>query len=187
MNMLSDRFNSLRITVEALAGSPAVVVVGGGRERDGADVVARGLARAFAETGASVGLVASDAARDSDGAGVSVVPLTSIHALGGVRLTERFATLRNEFDVVLVEIPALFERSMDAELARCSDGVVLAIELGRRATARDNEIAATLERLSVRRLGVVMTKPELRRQTATVTTGAAGRSTLVRKPSAQRT
>lgn len=185
MDNLADRFNALRVTVEAMAGSHAVVVVAGGRERDGAGAVARGLAQAFSETGARVGLVSSDPVRRERTA-VTVVPLASVQAYAGVRLTERFAKLRADFDIVIVEIPALFERSFDSELARRCDGVVLAVEAGRRVTAHDNEIGVMLERLAVRRYGVVMTKPELRYNAYTVAPGVAGRSSLVRRPSAQR-
>jgi len=186
MDMLEDRFNLLRITVEAMSEPRAVLMIGGGCERDGADVVALGLARAFAGTGARVGLISADVAHRSDRAEIAAVPLMSVQGLSSVRLSEKFAKLCAEFDVVLFAIPALFERSFEAELARRCDGVVLTIELGRRIAARDKEIAATLERLAVRCFGVVTTKPDLRRRSSTVAAESGRRSALVRKPSTQR-
>jgi len=182
--MLSDRFDSLRITLEAAAEPHALVVVAGGRERDGADVVAHGIARAFAATGVRVALVSGrvQATIDRD---VTAVSMASLQSISGARLTERFEKLRADFDVVLFALPNVFERSFDAEITRRSDGVVLTVELGRRVTARDSEIRAMLDRLSTHVFGVVTTNPDLRVQATTVPMSAGRNAAYKTQPGAQ--
>ncbi|GAC1442009.1 MAG: hypothetical protein NVS2B8_18260 [Vulcanimicrobiaceae bacterium] len=185
MESLSDRFQALRTTIEAMAGANAVVIVAGACERDGADAVVRGLAVAYGEAGSNVVLM-SDRSSRARLAKVTVLPIMSMVGVNAAKLNARFAQLRAEYDVVLIDVPVLFERSLDAELARRSDGVVLAIEQHRRITAHDSQIAAMLDRLSVRRLGVVMTKPDLH-ASVSVSDAPVRHGAALRKPSAQRT
>jgi Mrp family chromosome partitioning ATPase len=149
---LDDGFRTLRLTCEASAPAPAVVIVASVTSADGAIRVARGLAEALVEAGSRVLLVAEDALpRRIDG-----VDVMALAELGAPR--RALADLRELYDATVIVPPPLGTSSRGLDLARQASGVVLAVRLGRAITAEDERLAGDLRRVGAAVIGVVTTR-----------------------------
>ena len=151
MMTVDDGFQTLRITCEASAPMPAIVLVGSVADEDGALRVARGLVDAFAEHGARTLLVTDARSDRRDGADVM-----TFAELG---VAERnLPDLRGRYDATVIVPPPLGSSSRGLELARHADGIVLTVRLGRAVTAVDERIASDLRRVGAAIIGVVTTR-----------------------------
>jgi Mrp family chromosome partitioning ATPase len=158
---VNETFRILRVRVEDQAPIPSVVVVSSALRGDGASYVATGLARAFAEFRHRTLLI--DAHGGDAGAieelGGATAPRLSVRAMFGEDATENvaqtLAALRNEYDCVIIDAPPLPQSSLALALARASDGVILAVRLGRRKSPADLEMMRLLSERRI--LGVVPT------------------------------
>ena len=165
MSGVNEKFRILRVCVEDQAPVPSVVVVSSALRNDGASYVATGLARAFAESRHRTLLI--DANGNDTGAmdGLAGIqtPRLSVRAMFGEDTKQDVGAtldaLRKEFDVVIVDAPPVPGSSLALSLARASDGVILAVRLGRRISEADNEMMRLLSERRI--LGVVPTgRPE---------------------------
>ncbi len=163
---LKEDFRILRVRVEDQAPIPSVVVVSSALRGDGASYVASGLARAFAEFRHRTLLI--DAHGNDAGAmdelGGATTPRLSVRAMFSEDATENVATtlesLRAQYDVVVIDAPPLPNSSLALSLARASDGVILAVRLGRRKSTADAEMMRLLTDRRI--LGVVTTNRQSR-------------------------
>jgi Mrp family chromosome partitioning ATPase len=148
---IDDGFRTLRLTVDAAAPRPAVVLVGSVTSRDGVSRVAHGLALALVESGARTLLVTpGQLPRRIDGFDTMTLGEMS----GG---KSAFAELREHYDATVILAPALAQTARALELTRHVDGVILAVRLGRPITAEDERIGGDLQRIGASIIGVVTT------------------------------
>ena len=163
---LKEDFRILRVRVEDQAPIPSVVVVSSALRGDGASYVASGLARAFAEFRHRTLLIdahgnEAGAMDELDG---STTARLSVRAMFSEDATENVATtiesLRAQYDVVVIDAPPLPNSSLALSLARASDGVILAVRLGRRKSTADAEMMRLLTDRRI--LGVVTTNRQSR-------------------------
>jgi Mrp family chromosome partitioning ATPase len=158
MQALHESFRILRVRVEDQAPIPSVVVVSSALNGDGASYVAGGLARAFAEFRHRTLLVDAGGRGDHDDV-LGGIPRLNVRTMFREGTSEdveaAIAALRENYDVVIVDAPPLPDSSIALSLARASDGVILAVRLGRRKAVADDQM---LRLLGDRRiLGVVPT------------------------------
>jgi Mrp family chromosome partitioning ATPase len=158
---VNESFRILRVRVEDQAPIPSVVVVSSALRGDGASYVATGLARAFAEFRHRTLLIdahGGDAGAIEELDGLTA-PRLSVRAMFGEDASENVAKtlagLRGEYDVVVIDAPPLPQSSLALALARASDGVILAVRLGRRKSQADSEMMRLLSERRI--LGVVTT------------------------------
>ena len=153
--MDDEKLDALRLLVEANTCPNRVIVVAGITEKDSPFSVASGLAQAFCSSGAriAVSLSKSDAALKD----AALIPLVTFERLSGLQLGEYLQSLRRAYDAVIIEVPTISERAAHSELACNADGVLFAVESGRRVGSKDRELSNSVRRLKLKTLGVVTT------------------------------
>jgi hypothetical protein len=132
-------FDSLRVMLDVKLPPPAMIVVSSAFGNDGQRKLAKGLARAFAETGRDTAFITSRrTAKD---------------------LNSQIADARSKHEIVIVAAPPILGNSASLDLCRIADGVLLAVRLGRKIAAEDESAAAQLNLVAAKILGVVAMRP----------------------------
>jgi len=159
MTEVNEGFRILRVRVADQVAMPTIVVVTSALRYDGATYVACGLARACAEFEHRTLLI--DAHGNEAGAieflRGTETPLLSVRGLFRESANENVAVtlqkLRAEYDVVVVDAPPVPNSSLALSLAGAADGVIFAVQFGRKQTPADEEMVSVLA--DHRILGVV--------------------------------
>jgi Mrp family chromosome partitioning ATPase len=168
MNNLEESFRILRASLEAKFSGSAMFTVTSADRNDGAVYVATGIARAFAEAGEPTLLVSAareDASLESAagqqirGEGTPlgstvhdaelpmlqiVTPSTSSEVYNSRNLRSIVSDLRDKFRVIVVAVDPLQGSASAHEYARESDGILLAVRLGRSPQSADQELLRAL-------------------------------------------
>jgi Mrp family chromosome partitioning ATPase len=150
MRELNEKFRILRVRLEDQASIPCVVVVSSALPGDGSSHVAAGLARAFAEHQRSTLLIAARGADMApfDKLMATMTPFLFTKVLFKEGTTDDVAptlnAFRTQYDVIVVAAPPIPGSSLALSLARSSDGVLLAVRLGRRKANADEEMLRLL-------------------------------------------
>ena len=167
---LTAQLQFLCVHLESQLNGPAVIVVTSAEDSDGKSFLAQSLAVAFARAGHRTALLDTTDTRKGDLerlaiAGDRVKPdrpviLSNNQGETGISIdaiANFVASARASFDYVIVETPTLGSDSIGMRYARLSDGVLLAVCVGRRPTDNDVLVAAMLEKAKANVLGVVAT------------------------------
>jgi polysaccharide biosynthesis transport protein len=164
MPSLEEKFRLLRLRVQSEVDVPAFLVVGAAQRQDGTTFVACGLARAFAEAGYNTLLIDANP-RNSGIAhelGFSIpapvkperiernLSVASLfedeeRVVADASLSELVAGVRWRYSVSIVDVPALPGSGSAMQLAQAADGILIAVRLGRRPGAEDQEMKRLLE------------------------------------------
>ncbi len=184
---VSGNFDLLRVRLETTFAKPAVVVVAATTTADGGEVVARGLASSFARSGYSTLFVdTSPDARNVTKSRAEFLldemgPLSSPDPKSGIvsvvamrdrtpqRMTSQrdvqsaLSEFRNKFDYVLVSADYSASKSFATSLFTAADATVVSVTKGRRESADDTRLAAALESIGSRFLGVIAVTLEVER------------------------
>jgi succinoglycan biosynthesis transport protein ExoP len=182
MNNLEESFRILRASLEAKFSGSAMFTVTSADRNDGAVYVATGIARAFAEAGEPTLLVSAareDASLESAagqqirGEGTPlgstvhdaelpmlqiVTPSTSSEVYNSRNLRSIVSDLRDKFRVIVVAVDPLQGSASAHEYARESDGILLAVRLGRSPQSADQELLRALSVCGTETIGVVPTR-----------------------------
>jgi Mrp family chromosome partitioning ATPase len=197
MNNLEESFRILRASLEVKFSGSAVFTVTSADHNDGAGYVAAGLARAFAEAGESALLVSASREEASSahalaqssrgestplGATVQdaefptlqiVAPSKLNEAPASRNLKETLSEMREKFRVIVVAVDPLHGSASSFEYARESDGILLAVRLGRSPQSADQELLRALNACGTETIGVVPTR-----------NGARAKALVSKKPAA---
>jgi Mrp family chromosome partitioning ATPase len=159
-------FDFLRVSLETHLSFPAIITVTSALWNDGASTVATGLAEAFAATGTSTLLIATEAHPASASRAIetraglaraTAEQITAEMTGGRAALARAFPMLRESYPVIVVDTEAVPESSYALELAREADAVLLAVRMGRRGGPADRTTKRLLEECNAKILGVVPT------------------------------
>jgi Mrp family chromosome partitioning ATPase len=180
-------FHRLRATLEAQLTMPAIIMVTSVAPDEGKTNLASGLASAFASSGVSTLLVDANDARpgvarrmglssvadltDTDIAtgAFSATDVNRLHvasltdpSVAGTLSSQRVEAfcdrLRDRYAVTFFDCGTIEENSLALQLARISDGVVLAARFERLPDPQDERVRDRLEALGATTLGVVATR-----------------------------
>jgi len=158
----------VRVVLNSMLPRAAMIIVSSASEQDGQFELACGLAQAFCDAGRKTALIDlhnsdADASQGVALAGLSMGNVSVLRAPRGPVDIEAFiAKIRAEQDVSIVASPPIVANSSSLDLCRISDGVVLAVRLGRKVTADDENTVTQLQRVGANLLGLIATSSETR-------------------------
>jgi len=172
-------FDLLRARLEVEIPRPAVIAITSSTSLDGAEISARGLAHSLATTGYPTlfidtvpsirGSAKPTAGPTLEEIGRQIEPASgggnlAVLALGDVSLQKTTSqrnihaaleSLRGKFDYVVMNTEVGVASSFSTSVVAAADAVLVAVKTGRRQKAADAQLAALLNRLGVRFLGVL--------------------------------
>ena len=159
-----EQLRIVKVTIETALPSPCRIVVISATEHDGTAELTLGLARAFAPGKRTAAIFASrELHRPHDKSAVSEALDTYKIARDDHRAYEAVERIVEDaemrYGVVIVDGGTVAENSASLRIAAQSDGVLIAVRLGRRVTKADSELPRLLGRVGVRMLGVVTLDP----------------------------
>jgi Mrp family chromosome partitioning ATPase len=164
MQMLHDNFHFLRARVQGGTSMPTVIAVGSALPGDGKTYVACGLAQAFAEAGHETLLLDANPRNPSiaNELGISVgakVDPTKVReklfvaslfdrevrVLRDNELDDLVEHLRARYAVTIVDGAAIPGCGSALQIARIADALLVAVRLGRRREAADDELKLLMD------------------------------------------
>ena len=164
MTSLEEKFRLLRLRVQKEVNVPAFLAVGAAQRKDGTTFVACGLARALAEAGYNALLIDANPQNSgiADELGFSIpapvkpervernLSVASLFeeqecVVEDAPLCELIAGVRWRYAVSIVDVPVIPGSGSALQLAQAADGVLIAVRLGRRPCAEDQELKRLLE------------------------------------------
>jgi len=164
MNSVERGFDYLRISVESRLAAPSIVTVTAALPEDGSAIVAAGLAESLADAGKTTLLVTGNVAavgtRSNGRANLTrstAQQLTADVRGGRAALGSVVATLRENYDFIVVDAEPIPTSTIAYEMARTSDAVLVAIRLGRKPTREDRTTMKLLDDCNANVLGIVPT------------------------------
>jgi Mrp family chromosome partitioning ATPase len=182
MKVPNEEYASLRVTLESMIRTPAILVVGAASEEDGTGTLACHLGKAFAEAGYNTVLVdpsGGEAAKEELGlkvpavADIAAIPVSAtngaIKNLSAVAMAQTAPhtttsylkmlaaadALRAKYDVTIVDAGSIALNPVAMQFAVAGDGVVLAFRFGRKPARADQDLMSSLRRIGANVLGVV--------------------------------
>ncbi len=167
LNANDSPLQSLRVVLDARLPNSAMMVVSSACAGDRQAELAYGLARAFAAAGRATAALnlcddsyGSEPGDVSDDVELRAFGGTCVKAPGTTReLNSLVANVRAEHEIFIVACPPIPADSTSLELCRLASGVLLAVQLGRKATPQDEETVTQLRRVSATLLGVIAMRP----------------------------
>lgn len=164
-------FQSLRVMLDAKLPSAAMVVVSSACGEDGQAELACGLAHAFSDSGRKTALISLYSTGDPRSRCMTDLDLRTFAGpffqapLAPIELNSLVADVRAEHEVVIIASPPIIAESASLHLCRIADGVLLAVRLGRKVTADDENTVTQLQRVAATLLGVIAVRPPAERAT----------------------
>ncbi len=164
-------FQSLRVVLDAKLPNTAMVVVSSACGEDGQAELACGLARAFSDSGRKTALISLYSTGDARSRCMTDLDLRTFSGhffqapLTPIELDSLVADVRAEHEVVMVASPPIITESASLHLCHIADGVLLAVRLGRKVTADDENTVTQLQRVAATLLGVIAVRPPAERAT----------------------
>ncbi len=181
MQALEEAFRILRVSLDARTSGTSVIAVSSALRNDGSMYVACGLARAYAEAGRRTLLLAADSnesavrelgptialrgSSDPFGMTASVVEAPGLHVAtieteGSKRshtIADSIRQAKSDYNNVVIALDPIGRSSVAFEITGLADDVVLAVQLGRKATKQDRLLMRQLAERGTRIAGVVPT------------------------------
>ncbi len=165
-------FQSLRVILDAKLPRSSMVVVSSACGEDGQAELACGLAHAFSDAGRKTALISLYSPGDSlPSRCMTDLDLRTFAGpffqapLAPMALNSLVADVRAKHEVVIVVSPPIITQSTSLHLCRIADGVLLAVRLGRKVTADDENTVTQLQRVAATVLGVIAVRPSAERAT----------------------
>jgi Mrp family chromosome partitioning ATPase len=160
-----EQLRIVKVTIETVLPVPCRIVVISASDTDGTAELAVGLAKAFAASNKRTAVIL--AAHELHRAHEKNVISDSLHSYKIARddhrayeAVERIVEdTEAQYSVVIVDGGTVAERSASLHIAAKSDGVLIAVRLGRRVSRADVELPPLLGRVGVRMLGIVTLDP----------------------------
>jgi hypothetical protein len=184
--MSSPKFDLLRVRLEAEVQRPAVIAITSSTAQDGKDIAARELAHSLAATGyatllVDTSLTSLNPSKLSPGLSLDeigrlqstadpktgVVNVLTLSDATLQRTTNTFVLesalqiLRGKFDYVVISTGHGASASFSTSIVAAADAVLVSVRTGRREDAGDFGLAADLERIGSRFVGVVALDPSV--------------------------
>jgi Mrp family chromosome partitioning ATPase len=190
-NTSIDEARALRVTLESMIKLPAVLTVGRAADEDDSGSLCCGLARAFAAAGYRTVMVdpyggtavssalnlsvpqVDDLGHLADHAMIGKIENLSVVGLGhkaearNAPFQKMFASvsqLRRSFDVAVIDAQTITDNPIALSFAAVSDGVLLAVQFGRKPVAGDRDVITRLELVGANVLGIVACGDERERR-----------------------
>jgi Mrp family chromosome partitioning ATPase len=138
---LNRQARLLRASVEAGVSKPAIVMITSAAPGDGKSLTASMLAASLEKCDYRV----------------SLVEIPNETGTSPECLTDYVERMRANYDFTVIDAAAYLENTTVLSLARLVDAIVVAVRIGRTATADDGSMVATLEEFGGNVLGVVAT------------------------------
>ncbi len=164
-------YQSLRVMLDAKLPNTAMVVVSSACGEDGQAELAHGLAHAFIDSGRKTALISLYSPGDARSRCMTDLDPRTFAGhffqapLTPIALDSLVADVRAEHEIVIVASPPIITESASLHLCRIADGVLLAVRLGRKVTADDENTVAQLQRVAATLLGVIAVRPPAERAT----------------------
>ena len=154
MKNVLGSLQAVRLLVEVEIGQRAVLLVASATERDGAGFIARDLADALAASGKRVGLFDTGA---TEVGSVRTGSVANLDEAAFATALQSFDSDSSGHDMLIVLAPAFMSNARALSIASHAQGILFAVRSGRSITPEDRQMAPFLERLEIKKLGVVMT------------------------------
>ncbi len=161
----------LRVILNAKVPLSAMIVVSSACADDEQAELACGLAHAFSEAGRNTALISL---YDHGDARYYCITDADSRVFTGsffqapaspVELDSLVASVRAGHEIVIVASPPIIADSSALHLCRIADGVLLAVRLGRKVIADDENTVTQLQRVGANLLGVIAMEPPARQVT----------------------
>jgi hypothetical protein len=149
---------SVRVMLDAKVPRVSVIVVTSASEEDGQMQLACDLAHSFGLAGRRTALISMYQDGQIRSENAPCAEFVQAHAALS-ELEPLLARVRAEYDAVIVASPPVGENAGSLDMCRISDGVLLAVRLGRKIAADDEQTVKLLQSVSARILGIVATRP----------------------------